>query len=258
MDYETLSNSSKNFGSQKTYKGGRRPKAAAPLCMFFSHPKLFILVLKSRIFSFQSILACRGSQKLHFGDLGLTQTGIVIFNIFYVSVGNNKCPRKKENWYEKYIRALIGKKISLMWGWPESPVPDFYKLIGTTPGEGGDSGRLGWWQLHHAGQCLGYRPFRRGLWYWEIRQHWVSSRTGGLCSIGRFWSWTGSLCLKHVRDTIFESKSGYSDEVLAQPNSSIRSALLCVQNVVEAVPLKLRAAEENSRLLNLWFRIQIL
>ena len=24
--YETLSSSSKNFGSQKTYKGGRRPK----------------------------------------------------------------------------------------------------------------------------------------------------------------------------------------------------------------------------------------
>ena len=70
--YETLSSSSKNFGSQKTYKGGRRPKAAAPLCMFFSDPKLFRLVLKSRIFSFQSILACRGSQKLHFGDLGLT------------------------------------------------------------------------------------------------------------------------------------------------------------------------------------------
>ena len=53
--YETLSSSSKNFGSQKTYKGGRRPKAAAPLCMFFSDPKLFRLVLKVSYF-FLSIL----------------------------------------------------------------------------------------------------------------------------------------------------------------------------------------------------------
>ena len=35
-------------------------------------PKFFELLLKVSYFSFQSILACRGSQKLHFGDLGLT------------------------------------------------------------------------------------------------------------------------------------------------------------------------------------------
>ena len=39
---------------------------------YLSDPKLFRLVLKVSYFSFQSILACRGSQKLHFGDLGLT------------------------------------------------------------------------------------------------------------------------------------------------------------------------------------------
>ena len=50
--YETLSSSSKNF-ERDTYK-------------------LFRLVFKSRICSFQSFLACRGSQKLHFVDLGLT------------------------------------------------------------------------------------------------------------------------------------------------------------------------------------------
>ena len=40
--------------------------------------KFFELLLKSRIFSFQSILACRCSQKLHFGDLGLTKKRLCI------------------------------------------------------------------------------------------------------------------------------------------------------------------------------------
>ena len=58
--------------AEKTYKGGGALKRP-PLCRFFSLPKFFEHLLKSRIFSFQSLLACRGSQKLHFGDLGLTQ-----------------------------------------------------------------------------------------------------------------------------------------------------------------------------------------
>ena len=44
-----------------------------PPFVCFALPKFFELLLKSRSFSFQSIMACRGSQKLHFGDLGLTQ-----------------------------------------------------------------------------------------------------------------------------------------------------------------------------------------
>ena len=56
-----------------TYKGGRRPKAAAPILVVFSPTgslslsKLIRLLLKSRTCSFQSLLACRGAQKLHFG-----------------------------------------------------------------------------------------------------------------------------------------------------------------------------------------------
>ena len=70
--YETLSSSSKIFGSNKNIQRAAAAEGRRPLCMFFSDLKLFRLVLKSRTFSFQSILACRGSQKLHFGDLGLT------------------------------------------------------------------------------------------------------------------------------------------------------------------------------------------
>ena len=60
IDFYDLSNSSEKFGSEKNYKGGRDALAPRPLCRFFSDPTLFRLVLKSRICSFQSILACRG------------------------------------------------------------------------------------------------------------------------------------------------------------------------------------------------------
>ena len=51
------------LGAKKTYKG-----AAAPLCRFLRDPKLFRLVLKSWIFSFQSFRACQGSQNwAHWG-----------------------------------------------------------------------------------------------------------------------------------------------------------------------------------------------
>ena len=64
--------------AEKTYKGGAL-KRPAPLCRFPLSHKLFRLVLKSRIFSFQSILACCGSEKLYFGDLELTQNLLCIF-----------------------------------------------------------------------------------------------------------------------------------------------------------------------------------
>ena len=60
-------------------KGGGTLKRPAPLCMFFCSQNSSNCCLRSRIFSFQSILACRGSQKLHFGDLGLTQKSNLIF-----------------------------------------------------------------------------------------------------------------------------------------------------------------------------------
>ena len=58
-------------------KGGRF--SAPPPFVGFLSQKLFRLVLKSRILSFQSILPCRGSQKLHFRDLGLTNNYFVFF-----------------------------------------------------------------------------------------------------------------------------------------------------------------------------------
>ena len=75
--YETLSSSSKNFGSEKNneknYKGGA---LAPPFVMFFvgfsATQNCSDWCLSLVFFSFQSSLACRGSQKLHFVDLGLT------------------------------------------------------------------------------------------------------------------------------------------------------------------------------------------
>ena len=64
-------------------KGGGALAPPPPFVGFFSDPKLFRQLLKSRIFSFQSLLACRGSQKLHFGDLGLTQKSNFIFTISF-------------------------------------------------------------------------------------------------------------------------------------------------------------------------------
>ena len=60
--------------TNKTTKGnGLKPP---PLCSFFCRfccsQNSSNCCLRSRIFSFQSILACRCSQKLHLGDLGLT------------------------------------------------------------------------------------------------------------------------------------------------------------------------------------------
>ena len=61
--------------------GPAHTRAPPPFVGLLSH-KLFRLVLKSRICSFQSILACRGSQKLHLGDLGLTQINRLICIIY--------------------------------------------------------------------------------------------------------------------------------------------------------------------------------
>ena len=48
MFVNDLSSSSKNFGSGKTYKGGRGALASRPPpCRFFNDPKLFRLVFKS-------------------------------------------------------------------------------------------------------------------------------------------------------------------------------------------------------------------
>ena len=54
-----------------TWPRNKCSRSPPPFVGHLSH-KLFRQLLKSRIFSFQSILACRGSQKIHFGDLGLT------------------------------------------------------------------------------------------------------------------------------------------------------------------------------------------
>ena len=64
--------------AQKPTKGGGLLKRLAPLCRFFSSQNSSNCCLRSRILSFQSFLVCRGSQKLHFVDLGLTYTFIYI------------------------------------------------------------------------------------------------------------------------------------------------------------------------------------
>ena len=69
-----LSTSLINLWERKPTKGGGARRHAAPLCRFSLSHKLIRLVLKSRIFSFQSFLACRGSQKLHL--LGAEQESI--------------------------------------------------------------------------------------------------------------------------------------------------------------------------------------
>ena len=84
-----LSTSLNNFGSLKNQQtGAGRPP---PFVGFWLLPKFFEHLLKSRIFSFQSILACRGSQKLLFGDLGLTckLRGFVAL----------RGEKSKKNWY---------------------------------------------------------------------------------------------------------------------------------------------------------------
>ena len=69
--YETLSRCSKNF-ERATYKGGRGALAPRPLFVGLLSHKLFRQLLKSRIFSFQSILACRGeSENYILGTLDL-------------------------------------------------------------------------------------------------------------------------------------------------------------------------------------------
>ena len=64
--FNDLSSSSKNFGSEKTYKGGRGVLAPHPPCRFFSDPKLFRLVLKSRIFPFNPFWLAGANQKITF------------------------------------------------------------------------------------------------------------------------------------------------------------------------------------------------
>ena len=86
--YETLSSSSKNFGSQKTYKGA---SAAAPLCMFFSDPKFFELLLKVSYF-FLSI---------HFGLQGLSK--ITFWGSWTYLTNNSHCKLRN-------LVALRGQK----------------------------------------------------------------------------------------------------------------------------------------------------
>ena len=56
------------------------PKAAAPLCMFFSDPKLFRLVLKSRIFPFNPFWLAGANQKITFWGPWTYFKLIVIFD----------------------------------------------------------------------------------------------------------------------------------------------------------------------------------
>ena len=50
------------FWEQKNLQRGATAEGRRPLCRFLRDPKLFRLVLKSSIFSFQSFRACQGSQ----------------------------------------------------------------------------------------------------------------------------------------------------------------------------------------------------
>ena len=99
-----LSTSLNNFGSlKKTTKGGGALKRPAPLCSFFCSQNSSNCCLRSRIFPFQSILACRGSQKVHFVDLGLTWS---LTFILYCGV---------QHWYSSLLcrlRNLVALLIS--------------------------------------------------------------------------------------------------------------------------------------------------
>ena len=56
------------FWEQKNLQRGAAAEGRRPLCRFLRDPKLFRLVLKSWIFSFQSFRACQGSQNwAHWG-----------------------------------------------------------------------------------------------------------------------------------------------------------------------------------------------
>ena len=71
--------------SQNGLKGKIRDvKRPAPLCRFLLLPKFLELLLEVFFLcSFQSILACRGSRKLHFGDLGLTKNDFVFGRLWH-------------------------------------------------------------------------------------------------------------------------------------------------------------------------------
>ena len=62
-----LSTSLNNFGSLKNIqRGGRRPSAAAPLCMFWLLPKFFELLLKVSYFFLSIHFGLQGLSKITF------------------------------------------------------------------------------------------------------------------------------------------------------------------------------------------------
>ena len=65
---------------EKTYKGGGALKRPAPLCRFLSDPKLFRLVLKSRIFPFNPFWLAGANQKITFWGPWTYFKLIVIFD----------------------------------------------------------------------------------------------------------------------------------------------------------------------------------
>ena len=73
-------NNKKNNKQKTTTTAGLAPAS-------LSLSKLIRLLLKSRIFSFRSILACRGSQKLHFGGAWTSSDKLFIYFIsFFVII----------------------------------------------------------------------------------------------------------------------------------------------------------------------------
>ena len=77
-----LSSSSKNF-ERDTYKGGRVAEGAPPPFVGILSHKLFRLVLKPRIFSFQSFLACTGSQISYLVTLDLLKNEFIFFSLAF-------------------------------------------------------------------------------------------------------------------------------------------------------------------------------
>ena len=106
-----LSTSLNNFGSLKNLQRGGGALKRLPLCRFLSSQNSSNCCLRSRICSFQSILACRGSQKLYFGDLELTKTNTLYFSELAKSPSRGQENMKNVSWESK-VACKSSKKSS--------------------------------------------------------------------------------------------------------------------------------------------------
>ena len=80
--YETLSSSSKNFGSQKTYKGGRRPKAATPFVCFSATQNCSDWCLSLVFFPFNPFWLAGAPNNYILGTLDLLKNLILFWGHF--------------------------------------------------------------------------------------------------------------------------------------------------------------------------------